>query len=80
MGAGRGSLGEGFTIENGKCIFTLDSLYQCVGKDIDIDHGEFRSQLYSSDLNQQLINLGYKIEVSQSTGKVDTNTYQLVKL
>ena len=80
MGKGEDSLLEGFTIENGKCIFTLDSLYQSIRDDIDLDYAEFRSQLYSSDVNKRLRDLGYMIEVSESTGKVDSSTYQLAKL
>jgi len=44
------------------------------------NYNEFRQNLYSGRLNQRLADLGYRVEIHFSTGKVETNTYKLLAL
>ncbi|MGK0500603.1 MAG: hypothetical protein ACJAYG_002256 [Oceanicoccus sp.] len=80
LGSGQGLFPIGVVVGNGKCSFTLDALHQWVGGVAEIDYPGFRSKLYQSTLNQNLSELGYKVEVASSSGNVDTSRYQLVKL
>lgn len=70
-------------IANGRCVFTLKTLFEWVNTGVDmdcqIDYQAFRSELYKSTLNQTLMALGYKIEVQQSSGHVDSSIYRLVR-
>ncbi|WP_053981242.1 hypothetical protein [Marinagarivorans algicola] len=68
------------TIAEGYCVFTLEQLFEWVKAEVAMDYPEFRCAVYKSTLNQKLAILGYKIEVRQSKGHIDTNTYQLIRL
>jgi len=59
--------------------FTLKGLFNTLS-DNALSYKEFRSQLYASTLNQDLGKKGYKIEVYQSSGKVDSSWYQLTRI
>ena len=59
--------------------FTLKGLFNTLS-DNALSYKEFRSQLFASTLNEDLGKKGYKIEVYQSSGKVDSSWYQLIRL
>ena len=71
---------DGVVVAHGRCVFSLQGLYQWVGLESDMSFKEFRSELYQGDLNTCLKAIGYGVEIKESTGKVETNLYQLVKL
>ena len=61
-------------------IFSLEGIHQILLKDQEQTFKEFRTALYQSPINQELQKLGYKVDVFQSSGKVDTSLYCLVPL
>ena len=63
----------------GQLIFTIEGLYQLLIDEKEFSYSEFRSMLYASELNQALQALGYKVAMFESTQKIDTSIYQLVK-
>lgn len=63
----------------GRLIFTIEGLYQLLIDEKEFTYSEFRSMLYASDLNQALQKLGFKVTMFESTHKIDTSIYQLVK-
>lgn len=73
------SNGEEVQYINGVYRFTIKGLFNTL-TDNAVSYKAFRSQLYASTLNADLAKLGYKIEVYQSSGKVDSSWYQLVRL
>jgi len=59
-------------------IFSLRGLFLTVCSERpNITYQAFRSALYSSQLNQDLMRLGYVVISYKSTGNVDTSWYQL---
>ncbi len=64
----------------GRLIFTIDGLYQLLIDEKEFSYSEFRSMLYASDINQALQKLGFKVAIFESTQKIDTSIYQLVKI
>ena len=64
----------------GQLIFTIDGLYRLLIDEKEFSYPEFRSMLYASDLNQALQTLGFKVIIFESTHKVDTSIYQLVRI
>lgn len=79
-GVGQSVLGQGMLLKEGRCVFSIASLYYWINVSEEVEMSEFRSQLYSGFLNRDLRCLGYRIEVNHSTGHVDSSFYQLVKL
>lgn len=70
----------GFVWRQGECCFSLQSLYRLLCGDGDETYNEFKAAIYKSRLNQELAQLGYRVDVHYSTGNVDTSTYKLVRL
>lgn len=66
-------------LEQGVFIFTLQALYSLLGL-TEVTYSNFKSTVYASQLNQNLANLAYKVDVYESSGKVDSSWYQLVKM
>ena len=63
-----------------KIIFSLEGIHQTLFKNQEQTFKEFRTALYQSAINQELQKIGYKVDVFQSTGKVDSSLYCLVPL
>ncbi len=80
LGVTQESVSDGVVVAQGRCVFSLRGLYQWVGLESDMTFKEFRSHLYQGDLNTSLKAIGYGVELKESTGKVETNLYQLIKL
>lgn len=70
-------------IVDGVFQFTLRGLYTqlCDDKCTHLGtYASFRSMVYASELNKDLSNVGYLVQVHYSTGKVDSSWYELVVL
>lgn len=70
-------------IVDGVFQFTLRGLYTqlCDDKCTHLyTYASFRSMVYASELNKDLSNVGYLVQVHYSTGKVDSSWYELVVL
>ncbi len=70
----------GVEVANGRCLFKLKALFEWTGLESEMTFLAFRRALYNSNLNSRLRSIGYKVELQQSTGHVDTSLYQLLKL
>ena len=70
--------------QSAQIIFSLEGIHQILLKNQEQNQEqtfkEFRTALYQSPINQELQKLGYKVDVFQSSGKVDTSLYCLVPL
>ncbi len=64
---------------NDQLIFTINGLYELLKNKENISYSEFVKCLYSGTINEKLGNLGGKIEIHISHGKVNLNTYRLVR-
>ncbi|UZE97476.1 hypothetical protein [Alkalimarinus alittae] len=65
----------------GDClIFSLKGLYDCFSGADKGSYSEFIKMLYSSTLNSDLAALGGRVEVHQSTSKIETSLYRLVRV
>ena len=64
----------------GTLVFTIEGLYQLLIDEKEFTYSEFRSMLYASNLNLALQKSGFKLTMFDSTKKVDTSWYQLVKI
>jgi hypothetical protein len=60
--------------------FSIAELHQALFPEKGVGYTAFRSALYGGNLNQRLAELGLKIEIASSTGKVDDSRYQLVHI
>lgn len=67
-------------LEHSSVKFTLPSLHKLLYPGGDPNYERFRSALYASNLNEELAALGYKVQVFESTKKVDSSWYELVAL
>lgn len=67
-------------LANGCSEFTLETLFYWTVQSKEVTFKQFRSQLYQSDLNGRLHQMGYAITIKKSTGKVNTSVYQFSKL
>ena len=70
---------EDFHVTNGRFVFTLRRLYECVFLCYG-DYRTFRSELFSCHLNAHLADIGYQVNIHVSTGKVDSNHYVLEQI
>ncbi len=61
-------------------VFSLLALHQFLCGIDTLNYAEFKKVIYQGDINKQLNSLGWAVEVHQSKGKVDKNTYMLAKL
>ena len=69
---------EGMRVEAGVWVFTLEGLYQMQRQQFpDLTYQEFQTQIYQSNLNQQLAQEGMSVVVHQSSGKIKSSWYQL---
>lgn len=69
---------EGMRVEGGVWIFTLEGLHQMQRQQFpDLTYQEFQTQIYQSNLNQQLAQEGMSVVVHQSSGKIKSSWYQL---
>ena len=66
--------------EGGVLRFTLSGLYDLSDLGHLCSYLEFRTAIYQSNINQRLSLAGYKIDIFESTGKVDTTIYQLTEI
>lgn len=75
-------------VEEGILHFSLPALYQYLYQDLVSrsnaancpDYKSFRQALYSSDFNTQLAVIGARIDVHDSSAKVDSSIYKLIKI
>ncbi|MCP5163372.1 MAG: hypothetical protein H6999_10410 [Hahellaceae bacterium] len=66
------------TVEpEGWLVFTLSGLYQTCGAPEHTSYESFRHSLYASQLNEALAEKGCRVDLYQSTGKIDTSWYVL---
>lgn len=63
-----------------KLVFTLRGLYDILELSEDQSYTEFRKMLYSSHLNTDLAAHGYRVDLLESTKKVDSSWYQLIPI
>lgn len=71
---------DGIWYQDGLMRFTLPALYQMSGSSSDFTYNAFRQAIYSSNINEQLAQSNYKIDVYDSKGKVDTTVYQVIRI
>ncbi len=68
----------------GVFIFTLPDLHRLLLTNDrslgQVAYKEFRSELYSSNINAQLESIGFCIELFHSSKKIDTSYYQLMSI
>lgn len=67
-------------VEAKRLTFTLRGLHELMGLEATLSYPNFRTQVYQSNLNQQLAAHGLSVVVFQSSGKVDGAWYQLAPL
>ena len=79
-GEGQEIVGADMMVRHHRCSFTLASLYRWTKNELVTSYHEFRSQLYQGEINTVLARKGYIIDILESTGHVDSSTYQLRKL
>jgi len=61
-------------------IFSLSGLHEYLDTEKLMDYKSFRRLIYQGSINRELGELGGKIEIHSSTGKVDESLYKLVLL
>lgn len=69
--------------DRGELIFSLFGLHQALSLQRgfpSLSYAEFRQRLYASRLNSDLAEMGAKIMVMDSSGKVDSSLYRLTQL
>ncbi|VAW62466.1 hypothetical protein MNBD_GAMMA09-3729 [hydrothermal vent metagenome] len=64
---------------NTQLIFTITGLHEIIRTNKNISYKEFKKFLYSGSINEKLNDIGGKIEIHTSNGKIDNNVYKLVK-
>jgi len=70
--------GEVFIDPTSAClVFSLIGLHQFISPVCDLTYVKFKQSLYKGVINSELNDLGACIEIFKSTGKVQTNLYQL---
>lgn len=71
-----------FTLEQGRWVFTLPMLHQflLLQNSIfkDLDYAQFRSNIFSSAINQKIKAHGAEIVIADNQGKVDKSEYALI--
>jgi len=68
-----------YSIAEGACQFSIRGLFESYSNE-GMSYFHFRKHLLNSNLNQLLRDSGYKIEIAESTGNVDSNKYQMIQL
>ncbi len=75
-----------FDKKNSLLIFSLKGLHQLLttqqtlSTSLLIDYAEFRKLIYQGNINEQLLQLGGKLEIHKSSGKVEANLYKLTRV
>jgi hypothetical protein len=64
----------------GSLVFKLPDLHKLLFNSSELDYQSFRKLLYQGNLNEKLLELGARIEIHQTSGKVDDSYYRLVKI
>jgi hypothetical protein len=71
---------EGFTCEPGGWTFSLPELHRYLDAGQGRDYRRWLKQLYASDTNTRLRELGAEIAILDNRGKVDASLYGLRRL
>lgn len=66
--------------EGSVLIFRLSDIHQFLNNEINLSYPEFQRMIYQSNINEELFSYGGKIEVHQSTGKVQDSLYRLISI
>lgn len=61
---------------DGVLVFTLTALHKILALG-DGSYKQFRSMVYASKLNQELLKIDYTVSIYDSTNKIDSTWYQL---
>lgn len=69
-----------FDTDDAVFVFSLRALHEFLSREIDVDYKIFKSLVYQGNLNEELLKLGGRIEIHESSGKVDSSFYRLVKI
>ena len=76
--AGRGKVF--IATETDSLVFALNDLHELLDDARELEYPAFRKLLYQSSINQQLLKYQGRIELLQSSGKVDSNVYHLCRI
>lgn len=71
---------HGFACEPGYWAFGLRELHRYLEAEQGITYRRWLKQLYASDINTRLCELGAEIAILDNRGKVETNLYCLRRL
>ena len=71
---------RGFSCEPGSWTFSLPELHRYLTARQGMDYRRWLKQLYASDINTRLRELGAEIVIVDNRGKVDTSLYGLRRL
>lgn len=69
---------EDIWLEEGKLVFSLPALHKFLFCEKACGYSKFRRELYGSSLNSKLREIGAKVIIFESTGKIDTSRYCLL--
>ncbi len=61
-------------------VFKLSGLHQFFIDEIESDYHEFQKMIYQGNINEELLALGGRIEIHESTGNIHDSLYRLVKI
>lgn len=61
-------------------VFNLRALHVFLYPEVEVDYKSFRGAIYKGNLNEELLKLGGRIEVHESSRNVDRSYYRLVKI
>ena len=70
----------GFTCEPGHWAFSLPELHRYLDAGQEMDYRLWLKQLYASDINTRLRELGAEIAILDNRGKADASLYGLRRL
>lgn len=78
-------LDDDIYIKNEVLIFSLTGLYRFLNNNNyvsadNVTYQEFRKHIYASDINYRLSEIGLRIDIHDSSSKIDTSYYKLSKL
>ena len=69
-----------FEQDNTVLVFSIKGLHQLLDHEESLNYTEFRKQLYQSNLNEALQEVGGKVDLHQPTQKVDESLYKLIQV
>ena len=66
--------------DSANLVFSIKGLHKLLAGDDILSYIEFRNLIYQSNINEILQTVGAKVEVHESSGKVNGSLYKLIRI